>query len=521
MSPTKKPDASVPKPKPVIKKVKVVNKGSEIKQMAATVEAARKSAASSSKQSSIPNPVPQNLSGSTQYAPTSGRILIGKNAASRIRNPNGRVAKTTAPISQPKIWKIATGKKDEGCNASSKPKDAVGKTAAPVSQSKVKKIAVEKKGGVNDASSLRKSTLSDLTTVTTKNAPISQPKTKKLTNNKKDGVDNASSKPKSVLPGPATEAAITKRSIPLPNLTLRRMTNKALESLKERRWIAQTALDGLFPLMKTKDAIEIAVAALEQQIDDCNSDIQQLKRLPHSSHAGDIKPTDFKDILALASLVSCNRTTDENNKLDDITTKAPKPDIKRKQVAEEVDQTRPRDEALNVVEGNHKPRIKPPTTTKDARRNRLSPTLDEKLFGPDLDLSAPTSCCTSPSHITDARPTQPNSKAVSVPRTHKPSNAPTACSTENVKATEPTKNDKLHTVDTDNHAQTQTEISESTSSSPKNDVGGGIKPGSRASSEGKSLSKEKGVEDKRSEKRKHEYIEAEDAPNKKVHLSGQ
>ncbi|EMD65887.1 hypothetical protein COCSADRAFT_86286, partial [Bipolaris sorokiniana ND90Pr] len=269
---TKKSDAYVAKPKPAIKKVKVVNRGSEIKQMTATAEAARKSA-TSSKQSSSLNPIPQRPSDWTHNAHSSGRILIRKNAASRIIQRN----------------------------------DAVGKTEAPISQPKAKKIATEKKDGLYNASSQRKSALPGLDTV-------------------------------------ATAATTTKQSVPSECLTLQRMGNKAIRSLEE---------------------------------------------------------------------------------------------------------------------------------------------------------------------------------PVSVPRTHKPSNAPTACSTENVKAAEPTKNDKLHTVDTENRTQTQTQSSESKPSSLKDEVGGCGEPDSRASSEDKFLGKEKGVEDKRNGKRKHKYVEAEGTPNKKVQLSGQ
>ncbi|XP_014559225.1 hypothetical protein COCVIDRAFT_92508 [Bipolaris victoriae FI3] len=283
MSPTKKSDACAAKPKPPIKKVKVVNRGSEIKQMTATAEAARKSAISSKQPSSL-NLIPQQSSGSTHIAQSSGRILIGKNAASRIRQRNNVVGKTEAPISQPKTKKIATEKKDGVYNTSSQRKSALSRPA---------------RSGL----------------------PILD-------------IDKV-----------ATEAATTKRPAPSQNITLQRMANKAVRSLKE---------------------------------------------------------------------------------------------------------------------------------------------------------------------------------PVSVPRTHKPSNAPTACSTENVRAAESTKNDKLQTVDTDSQAQTKTQSSGSRLSSPEDDdVGGGVRPGSRASSEDKFLGKEKGVEDKRSEKRKHEYVEAEDKPNKKVHLSGQ
>lgn len=190
--------------------------------MTATAEAARKSA-TSSKQSSSLNPIPQRPSDWTHNAHSSGRILIRKNAASRIIQRN----------------------------------DAVGKTEAPISQPKAKKIATEKKDGLYNASSQRKSALPGLDTV-------------------------------------ATAATTTKQSVPSECLTLQRMGNKAIRSLEERRWIAQTALEGLFPLMRSNDAIEIAVAALEKQIYDCNSDIQQLKRLVHSSQTDDVKATDFK-----------------------------------------------------------------------------------------------------------------------------------------------------------------------------------------------------------------------------------
>ncbi|KAJ5025661.1 hypothetical protein J3E73DRAFT_191765 [Bipolaris maydis] len=450
---TNKFNASVAKPKPAVKQVKVVNRGSEIKQMTATADAVRK-AATSSKQPSSLDPIPHKDPDSTHNAHTSGRILIGKNAASRIRQRNDAVGKTAGPISQPKTKKIATEKKDGLYNASSKPKSALPRSAT------------------------------------------------------------------STLPRPdivATEAATAKRPAPCQNSSRQRMANNAIRSLKERRWIAKTALDGLFPLLKTDDAIEIAVAALEKQIDDCDSDIQQLKRLVHSSHAGDVKLMDFKAILALASLVSCKRNTDEDNKPNDTITKTPRPDTKGKQLERGTNQTRPRDETLNTIEGN-------PITTNEARTKRMSPQLDDELFGPDSDLAAPISPCTNPitpcQMNTDAHPGLPKSKAVCVPRTHKPFNSPTAYPTENGIAAEPIKNDKLHTGNADNREQTQTQSSESKSPYPK-DNGGGVKPVSRASSEDRFLDKKKGVEDKRGEKRKYGYIEAEDTPNKKVHLSGQ
>ncbi|EMD89623.1 hypothetical protein COCC4DRAFT_125653 [Bipolaris maydis ATCC 48331] len=276
---TNKFNASVAKPKPAVKQVKVVNRGSEIKQMTATADAVRK-AATSSKQPSSLDPIPHKDPDSTHNAHTSGRILIGKNAASRIRQRNDAVGKTAGPISQPKTKKIATEKKDGLYNASSKPKSALPRSAT-----------------------------------------------------------STSPRPDIV----ATEAATAKRPAPCQNSSRQRMANNAIRSLKE---------------------------------------------------------------------------------------------------------------------------------------------------------------------------------PVCVPRTHKPFNAPTAYPTENGIAAEPIKNDKLHTGNADNREQTQTQSSESKSPYPK-DNGGGVKPVSRASSEDRFLDKKKGVEDKRGEKRKYGYIEAEDTPNKKVHLSGQ
>lgn len=310
MSPTKKSDASAAKPKPPIKKVKVVNRGSEIKQMTATAEAARKSAISSKQPSSL-SLIPQQSSGSTHIAQSSGRILIGKNTASRIRQRNDVVGKTEAPISQPKTKKIATEKKDGVYNTSSQRKSALSRPArvttevATTKQPDAKKLAIKKKDGVYNTSLKPNKLFRKII------APVLQPKTKKLATKKNGELCNISSQRKSGLPildidKVATEAATTKRPVPSQNITLQRMANKAVRSLEERRWVAQTALDGLFPLMKTHDAIEIAVAALEKQIDDCNSDIQQLKRLVHSSHAGDVKPTEFKVRIPLPVRVKCS-----------------------------------------------------------------------------------------------------------------------------------------------------------------------------------------------------------------------
>jgi hypothetical protein len=62
-------------------------------------------------------------------------------------------------------------------------------------------------------------------------------------------------------------------------LPLQRMKDDALDQLKERRQNAQTALDGLVPLVEKSEHIETAVAVLEQQVEIYDQDIANWRYL--------------------------------------------------------------------------------------------------------------------------------------------------------------------------------------------------------------------------------------------------
>jgi hypothetical protein len=75
-------------------------------------------------------------------------------------------------------------------------------------------------------------------------------------------------------------------------LPLQRMKDDAFEQLEERRNTAQLALEGFMPLMKDSEAIQTAVAALEQQVENCDRDIEKLELFGRWFETGRIKGTD-------------------------------------------------------------------------------------------------------------------------------------------------------------------------------------------------------------------------------------
>jgi hypothetical protein len=66
----------------------------------------------------------------------------------------------------------------------------------------------------------------------------------------------------------------------------------ALEHLKDRRTSAMIALERLIPLMKKGEAIETAVAVLEQQVEDYDQSIEKLVLFGRGFETGKMKGTD-------------------------------------------------------------------------------------------------------------------------------------------------------------------------------------------------------------------------------------
>ncbi|CAG5178214.1 uncharacterized protein ALTATR162_LOCUS8588 [Alternaria atra] len=79
------------------------------------------------------------------------------------------------------------------------------------------------------------------------------------------------------------------------------MKEDALMTLEGRRGVAQLAHDGLLPFVKKSEAIETAVAVLEQQIEDYDPNIKKLRLFVRALGSGKIKGTDSQTLSALAS----------------------------------------------------------------------------------------------------------------------------------------------------------------------------------------------------------------------------
>jgi hypothetical protein len=100
----------------------------------------------------------------------------------------------------------------------------------------------------------------------------------------------------------------------LKSWSLERMTKDALDKLQERHFVAKIALDGLMPLVKKNKAVETAVAVLEQQIDDCDLSIQNLRSFGCSLESGETKSVDSHILLALAGSSCDNSLRTETTK---------------------------------------------------------------------------------------------------------------------------------------------------------------------------------------------------------------
>jgi hypothetical protein len=111
----------------------------------------------------------------------------------------------------------------------------------------------------------------------------------------RNGTPSAVPKHKAAAPRPTTPpitGPILKPTRLEECLPLQRMKDDALEQLKERRENARMALGGLMPLIKNNEAIETAVAALEEQVENCDRDIGKLMLFGRGFETGKIKGTD-------------------------------------------------------------------------------------------------------------------------------------------------------------------------------------------------------------------------------------
>lgn len=98
---------------------------------------------------------------------------------------------------------------------------------------------------------------------------------------------------------PKTKKPKTKTTV--ENVSLERRKEDALVTLEGRRCVAQLALDGLLPFVKKSEAIETAVAVLEQQIEDHDLNIKNLRLFVRALGSGKIKSTDLQTLLTPAS----------------------------------------------------------------------------------------------------------------------------------------------------------------------------------------------------------------------------
>jgi hypothetical protein len=214
-------DAPIMKSTSNFKKVKIANRGSEIRQLRAITEAARERA-----------------------------------TASKTRHNNIVINKTIAPNAQPGVGKLRVEQRDEPETFPEKCNILTSKKTRSARVEDRQEVIYFGKYNTHHASPKRTFAVPRLDIV-------------------------------------ATEAATTTQTNLIQDLALQRMCNHAIQSLKKRRRVAQMALDGVFPLMKSNETIEIAVAVLEQQIEDCCFDIQRLKGFAHTSRISDCKATDL------------------------------------------------------------------------------------------------------------------------------------------------------------------------------------------------------------------------------------
>jgi hypothetical protein len=75
-------------------------------------------------------------------------------------------------------------------------------------------------------------------------------------------------------------------------LPIQHWKDDAFEHLEDRRTSAMIALEGLIPLMKKGEAIETAVAVLEQQVEDYDQSIEKLVLFGRGFETGKMKGTD-------------------------------------------------------------------------------------------------------------------------------------------------------------------------------------------------------------------------------------
>lgn len=102
---------------------------------------------------------------------------------------------------------------------------------------------------------------------------------------------------KPVLPRPDIEAAktaITKKPLAADNITLQRMGENAIKAIQKRRQAIEIAIDAILPLMKKHHAIQTAVIALQQQVEDCASETQKLRQFIYAAHTASAKSREMK-----------------------------------------------------------------------------------------------------------------------------------------------------------------------------------------------------------------------------------
>ncbi|USP82325.1 hypothetical protein yc1106_09599 [Curvularia clavata] len=104
-------------------------------------------------------------------------------------------------------------------------------------------------------------------------------------------------------------AVTTKQPLAVDYVTLQRMSENAIKAIQKRRQALELAIDAILPLMKKNHAVETAVIALQQQVEDCISETRKLKQFMHAAHTGGAKSRELKTFLTLASLCTNHTKT--------------------------------------------------------------------------------------------------------------------------------------------------------------------------------------------------------------------
>ncbi|EOA81730.1 uncharacterized protein SETTUDRAFT_35551 [Exserohilum turcica Et28A] len=468
--------------KPVIKKVKVVNRGSEIKMMSASAEAARKSAMVARKaldSSSGLKQIPQKASEATlqhfkgaieKQAPKKAHkasIAVNHNTAS---NPHSM----HLDMKKPRI-----GQRDELDPIPKKHNLMNTKRNTLAKENEHRKALFLEKGSGHNIS-------------------------------------------------PRRQAALRKQPTSSQDATFQRIKDTAIKTLEQRCRLVQLALEGLMPLLKNNEAIETAVAVLEQQIDHYRVDMENLKLLGCGSQMSHAKGTYYQVLLALASWGLDVRKTSETSG-PGIRTNGTDSVKARNQAREKV--AHPRMKASELDAGLD-------DEVSFSLCARASPATDRrKPFGPSPDMVSgpvPTGLGTrlSLSPYPNSFSVPSRSSKSSILKTQRPSTTSIAHlpPPRSMSIVDTTKNNKPYTVNGFKAARTSrnaiaTEKSEDTKLGffhRKNDNvaagGGGAKPRLHVNSHGDLKLRKRAVEIDQGKKRKREIIH--ESANKRVELEG-